>query len=53
MHFEMRLNPTFEQRNIMLLAQTRISSLDEAIAAIMQEESCIHMLKELWGCGQH
>jgi Zinc knuckle len=39
MHFLRRLNPAFEQRSAMLLAQARIPSLDETIATMMQEES--------------
>jgi Zinc knuckle len=33
------LNPAFYQRRAMLLAQTKIPSLEEAIATMMQEES--------------
>jgi Zinc knuckle len=33
------LNPAFDQRRAMLLAQTKIPSLEEAIATMMQEES--------------
>jgi Zinc knuckle len=39
MHFLRRLNSIFEQRSAVLLAQVRIPSLDEAIAAMMLEES--------------
>lgn len=40
-YFLRGLNLAFEQRSIMLLAQTRISFLDEAIIAMIQEESRI------------
>ncbi|KAJ4737614.1 Transposon Ty1-H Gag-Pol polyprotein [Rhynchospora pubera] len=51
MHFLRRLNPAFEHRTAVLLAQTRIPSLDEAIAAMMQEESRIKLLSEANGVG--
>jgi 1,4-alpha-glucan branching enzyme len=35
MHFLRRLNSAFEQRSVVLLAQTRIPSLDEAITVMM------------------
>lgn len=41
MHFLDHLNPAFHQRRSVLLAQKEIPSLDEAIAAMMQEESCM------------
>jgi hypothetical protein len=43
MHFLRRLNPTFEQRSAVLLAQSKITSLDEAIFAMIQEESCVDL----------
>jgi hypothetical protein len=43
LHFLRRLNPAFEQRSVVLLAHAKISSLDETIAAIMQEESRIKL----------
>jgi Zinc knuckle len=46
MHFLRRLNPAFEQRNVMLLAQARIPSLDKAIATMMQEESRMKLHSE-------
>jgi hypothetical protein len=49
MHFLKRLNPTFKQRSAVLLAQARIPSLDEAIAAMMQEESRIKLHSEAKG----
>jgi Zinc knuckle len=33
------MNPIFDQRRLVLLAQTKISSLDEAISVMIQEES--------------
>lgn len=39
MHFLSRLNPTFDQRRGVFLAQTKIPPLEEAIAIMMQEES--------------
>jgi Zinc knuckle len=46
MHFLRRLNPAFEQRSAVLLAQARIPSLDEAIAAMMQEDSRMKLHSE-------
>jgi hypothetical protein len=46
MHFLRRLNPAFEQRSAVLLAQARIPSLDEAIAAMMREESRMKLYSE-------
>ncbi|XP_078148100.1 uncharacterized protein LOC144543639 [Carex rostrata] len=39
MHFMRGLNPAFEPRCAVLLAQPKIPSLDEAISAMIQEES--------------
>ena len=41
MHFLRHLDSAFEQRSAMLLAQSKIPSLDEAISAMIQEESRI------------
>jgi Zinc knuckle len=41
MHFLRHLDSTFDQRSVVLLAQSKILSLDEAISSIIQEESCI------------
>jgi Zinc knuckle len=49
MHFLRRLNPAFEQRSGVSLVQARISSLDEAIAAMMQEESRMKLHSEAKG----
>jgi Zinc knuckle len=46
MHFLRRLNSIFEQRSAVLLAQVRIPSLDEAIAAMMLEESRMKLHSE-------
>ena len=43
MLFLQGLAPTFEQRTAMLLAQARIPSLEEAISAMIQEESRIKL----------
>jgi Zinc knuckle/Retrotransposon gag protein len=41
LHFLRHLDSTFDQKSAMLLAQSKIPSLDEAISAMIQEESCI------------
>jgi hypothetical protein len=38
MQFLAYLNPTFDQRRSVLLAQIKIPSLDEAISMMIQEE---------------
>ena len=43
MHFLRGLNPAFETRCAVLLAQPKIPSLDEAILAMIQEESRIRL----------
>lgn len=55
MHFLRRLNPAFEQRSAVLLAQTRIPSPDEAIAAMIQGVALGYMLRPVdsQGCNQH
>ena len=41
MHFLRHLDPAFEQRSAVLLATSKIPSLEEAISAMIQEESRI------------
>jgi Retrotransposon gag protein/Zinc knuckle len=43
MHFMRGLNPAFEPRCAMLLAQPKISSLEETISAMVQDESKIRL----------
>jgi hypothetical protein len=43
MHFMRELNPAFEPRCAVLLAQPKISSLEETISAMVQEESRIRL----------
>jgi Zinc knuckle len=43
MHFLRHMDSTFDQRSTVLLAQSKIPSLDEAISTMIQEESRIRL----------
>jgi hypothetical protein len=49
MHFMRGLNPTFEPRCAVLLAQPNIPSLEETISAMVQEESRIRLQSDAAG----
>ncbi|KAJ9550922.1 hypothetical protein OSB04_014967 [Centaurea solstitialis] len=49
MQFLKHLNPTFDQRRAVILAQEKIPTLNEAIAAMIQEESRMKLLSDATG----
>ena len=49
MQFLKHLNPLFDQRRVVLLAKAEISTLDEAIATMIQEGSRMKLLSDTIG----